>query len=149
MNAFRVITFCILQLFCLCSMFAFCIPSFAFCNFVAFVPCEIPFLCVLLHDFLLLFFSSLPYAVLWLNIFFLLYDFVFCIPILQLCCLDPMITSLYISHSVSNLMRLDCMISVIYSGKLGRGCPRGEWTWGHVIIKKAAILKNEIGPKWI
>lgn len=146
MNGFRVIPFCILQLFCLCSIVAFCILSFGFCNFVASVPCEIPFLCVLLHDFLLLFFSSLC-CTLWLNIFFLLYDFLFCIPILQICCLDPMITSLYISQSLSNLMCLDCIISVIYSVKLGQGCPSGEWTWGHVIIKKGGHFGKWNRPK--
>jgi len=94
MNGFRVIPFCILQLFCLCSIVAFCIPSFAFCNFVASVPC----------DFLLLFFSSFCCS-LWLNIFFLLYDFLFCIPILQLCCLDPMITChcLHLPHACTSI----------------------------------------------
>lgn len=153
MNGFCVIPFSILQLFCLCSIVAFCIPSFAFCNFVASVPWAIPLLYVLLHDFLLLFFSSLC-CTLWLNVFFLLYDFLFCIPILQLCCLDPVITSSYFTHILYftfsfKLDVLDCMISVIYSVKLGRGWPSGEWTWDHEIIKKAAILKNEIGPKWI
>ena len=49
--------------------------------------------------------------------------------------------------SLSNLMCLDCMISVIYSVKLGRGCPSGEWTWGHVIIKKGGHFEKRNRPK--